>query len=258
MAVYKYLNLSLVGNESSSIDAKSYSVTVEKSLSNQEVETVFTEVTSIFGTAESIRFGRRNSPKTKPYLKNNTFSRAKIRIALNLFKVGHVYIEEIKYPSREIKHDPVDDSTVQKMLLRALGNIRKLQANEYKGLQFEISGFCQLLNIDEQQFNYNVSILQEDLLIESKLGVDTGNIFITNRGHEELSPRTSSNMNSKQFEGLSIRTDNFVDISRIEELLSINSNKFDLSRLIQLCKELNVAHKNNCFMTIKSMKCTIF
>ena len=69
MPVYDYLNFSLVGNESSSIDAQSYSVAVEKSLSNQEVETIFTEVTSIFGTAESIKIWEKKIAKNKTLFK---------------------------------------------------------------------------------------------------------------------------------------------------------------------------------------------
>lgn len=257
MAVHEYLNCALIGNESSSIDANSYSVIVEKSLSSQEVKTVFTEVTSIFGTAESIKFGKRRSEKTKPYLKNQTFSRAKARIALNLFKEGEVYVEEIKHPPREKQYDPVDDDSIQRMLLKALGNIRKLQPKNYKGVHFEISGFCQLLHIDEQKFYYNTSVLQEELMIQSNLGVETGNIFITNKGLKELSQESGLNIVSERFEGLRVRTDNFVDPSRLQELMSIKCDKFDLARLIQLCQEVNVAHKNNCFMSIAMILRTI-
>jgi hypothetical protein len=46
------------------------------------------------------------------------------------------------------------------------------------------------------------------------------------------------------------QTDNYVDVVRIEELQSINNTNFDLTRLIRLCEELNIAHKNRCYMAI--------
>jgi hypothetical protein len=44
--------------------------------------------------------------------------------------------------------------------------------------------------------------------------------------------------------------DNYVDKKRIEELKNIVNKDFDLTRLIKLCEEINVAHQNDCFMSI--------
>lgn len=42
----------------------------------------------------------------------------------------------------------------------------------------------------------------------------------------------------------------FVDTQRIEELKNIKNKDYDLLRLIRLCEEVNVAFKNDCFMSI--------
>lgn len=43
---------------------------------------------------------------------------------------------------------------------------------------------------------------------------------------------------------------NFVDTQRIEELKIIKNKDYDLARLIRLCEEINVAHNNDCYMSI--------
>lgn len=42
----------------------------------------------------------------------------------------------------------------------------------------------------------------------------------------------------------------YVDLSRLTELQTLKSDQFDLTRLIRLCEELNVAHANECVMSI--------
>lgn len=42
----------------------------------------------------------------------------------------------------------------------------------------------------------------------------------------------------------------YIDSGRLAELKSLTPSKFDLSRLIRLCEELNMAHSNNCLMSI--------
>jgi hypothetical protein len=47
-----------------------------------------------------------------------------------------------------------------------------------------------------------------------------------------------------------VRQDCYVDNKRIEELKNIKNSNFDLSKLIRFCEELNIAHKNQCYMSI--------
>ena len=42
----------------------------------------------------------------------------------------------------------------------------------------------------------------------------------------------------------------YVNVKRLIQLKSIKSSGYDLRKLIQLCEEINVAHQNNCHMTI--------
>ena len=42
----------------------------------------------------------------------------------------------------------------------------------------------------------------------------------------------------------------FVNKSRIEEIQKLSLTSFDLCRLLQLCKELNIAHKNQSYLSI--------
>jgi hypothetical protein len=42
----------------------------------------------------------------------------------------------------------------------------------------------------------------------------------------------------------------YVDLGQVAELKSIASSKFDLSRLVRMCEELNIAHTNECQMSI--------
>ena len=47
-----------------------------------------------------------------------------------------------------------------------------------------------------------------------------------------------------------LKADNYIDSERIAKLKSINNDRFDLLKLIQLCEEMNVAYKNNCFLSV--------
>ena len=49
----------------------------------------------------------------------------------------------------------------------------------------------------------------------------------------------------------------YVDSTRIEELESIVNPNYDFARLVMLCKEMNFAHKNDCFMSIAMLMRTI-
>jgi len=51
--------------------------------------------------------------------------------------------------------------------------------------------------------------------------------------------------------------EHYVDPTRIRELETISSRKFDTSKLVKLCKELNIANKNSCYMTIAILTRTI-
>ncbi len=44
--------------------------------------------------------------------------------------------------------------------------------------------------------------------------------------------------------------ENYINLKRLIQLKSIKSSEYDLKRLIQLCEEINIAHQNNCYMTI--------
>lgn len=54
-----------------------------------------------------------------------------------------------------------------------------------------------------------------------------------------------------------LRNDYFIDINRIKELESITNQNFDLSRLIELCREINIAYQNECFMAIAMITRTV-
>jgi hypothetical protein len=53
------------------------------------------------------------------------------------------------------------------------------------------------------------------------------------------------------------KRDEYVDMARIKELQDISNPKFDLSRLIKLCQELNIAHENECSLSISMILRTI-
>jgi hypothetical protein len=42
----------------------------------------------------------------------------------------------------------------------------------------------------------------------------------------------------------------YVDLSRIRELETTSKSQWDVTRLVQLCRELNLAHQNGCHMTV--------
>jgi hypothetical protein len=44
--------------------------------------------------------------------------------------------------------------------------------------------------------------------------------------------------------------EHYVNLKRLIQLKSIKSSEYDLKKLIQLCEEINIAHQNNCYMTI--------
>jgi len=70
-------------------------------------------------------------------------------------------------------------------------------------------------------------------------------------------PKISAELNfytdSKSTNNTSIKVnerDDYADRNRIEELKNIVNQGFDLTRLIKLCEEINIAHRNDCFMSI--------
>lgn len=100
---------------------------------------------------------------------------------------------------------------------------------------FKLNRLFQMMPFGEYESKVNT--------IFSKLGSDKTREFINNDfGNLKMLSSTDS---------LSITSsENFVEPSRIKELLELQSSAYDLTKLIRITKELNIAFKNNCFLTI--------
>ena len=163
-------------------------VSVERE-SQKESGRLFTEVTSISGTAIAIKYGRSICDDL-PEIEELTFSKAKARLALGLYEPGKDYIQEIT--SKKLKPEVIDmnDEQVQYMILLGLYNLRKMNPQDFKYQQLDVKGLCQLLGIEESQYVFNAGLLLEEGLIEEgsfdQHTIATGGIFITIDGVRNL------------------------------------------------------------------------
>lgn len=180
-----YQGFNLYGDwEHDSRDGRTFWVSVELR-SQKESGRLFTEVTSISGTAIAAKYGR-SLRDDLPEIEVLTFSKAKARLALGLYEYGKDYIQEITSNKLNPEIIAMNDEQVQYMILLSLYNLRKINPQKFKHQQLDVEGFCQLLGIDRKQYLLNAGLLLEDGLIEGgkfdQRTIDTGGMFITSNG----------------------------------------------------------------------------
>ncbi len=178
-----YLGYILKGNpdtDKKNNDTK-YSVNVMPDETKNNNDFIFIEETVITGNTE---------PGLINELAEITFSKAKARIMLNFFDKGKEYDQTITTETIGLQIKPMGDDMIYKWILKGLINIRKRFPLNYKEQYINHKGLCSILGIDENQYLFNASILQEDGFIETQntdeYNLRNGGIYITSYGVNEL------------------------------------------------------------------------
>ena len=199
-----YLGSKLHGNEiPTSRDGREYRVVVESETATSEENRQFTEATFITRTAIATSLlSRPDDNKALEYLEMKTFSKARARLALQLYKPGDEYVQEIYSQTQQSEVKDVSNQYIQRSILGGLKNIRKSDPFGYKNIHIDVDGFCYLLSIEADSFFYNVSLLVEDNLIEVpgvyETCVNNGSFYITNKGIGLLEKELGQATNTSQ------------------------------------------------------------
>ena len=179
-----YLNVTLEGKVRSpqGVDGIEYYVTVYPENSLPGTKFLFCESIFISGTVLGPKFETMEySEKAVDEMKKYTFSKARARLALELYESG----EEYKSNTIEPEITQVDDEAVQKWILKALFNIRKMKPQTYKSVNLDVDGFCYLLKISKDQYCYNADFLLKEQLIKygmyEEQDINNGGINITSK-----------------------------------------------------------------------------
>lgn len=187
----KYQGAILMGNaETSSRDGKGYWVVVEPEGAQLESERLFSEYTFITATAMRMKYGNKEKELILKELEGYTFSKAKARLALGMYEPQREYKQEINTATLKEEVKPINDTLIQRYLLKGLLNIRKQNPTNYQYEELDVEGLCSILAIPKKQYLYNVTILLEDGLIEECEidGIDytNGGVFIRSSGVKYL------------------------------------------------------------------------
>jgi hypothetical protein len=154
-------------------------------LNKEEDDYLFTETIEITGPAIIILFKDYNSPEARGYVRSCAIARAKARIESCDYEADGKYTQRItSHTLKEKKPEPREDF-IQLLILKTLHNIRKNNPSGYKSDYFEVSGFCDLYQINTDQLIYFISLLEEKNYVGS-LDADSGKVFITTEGIEFL------------------------------------------------------------------------
>ncbi len=171
-------------------------------------------------------------------------SRNMVNSSVAVNEISMIYAEELKLRSfaaweaiqyffnkRSITFDKTDAKEIEELL-------KQLVISEEKILSREVqSRFAQNLRPLELRNSILVAIASSKNTIFPKISAELN--FFTNSG----SNKNSSSITTKE-------KDDYVDKTRIEELRNIVNQNYDFTRLIKLCEEINIAHQNDCFMSI--------
>lgn len=171
-------------------DFEGFWLIVQPATAKTEKDILFKEVTLITGFAISIKYKNMSIDTVIDDMREITISKAKARIALNLYDKGKEYIQQITSQEEKIEENDIDDEIIQRWILLGLKNIRKNEPINFKNEKFDVKGFCQILAITKKQYLYNASILLEDDYIRKheyqQSSISKGEIYITRLGIKNI------------------------------------------------------------------------
>lgn len=96
-------------------------------------------------------------------------------------------------------------------------------------------------SIANSLLRYRLTCINEEIYLEQV--ADVSNLLRSaarqvGRQHRSEAPTTASTKSA------------YVDASRIDALVSVKGKPWDTTRLVQMCRELNVAHENECHISV--------
>ncbi|MDO6389094.1 leucine-rich repeat domain-containing protein [Pontibacter sp. BT731] len=148
---------------------------------------LFKELTSITRPA-IINSGKHHNFEAT--LANDTFAKAKTRLAFSFFEQGEEYIESITTTSIENSDSDLTDYEIQLRILEGLRNMRKSFPQIYQYHRFSTLGIRKILGISERQYQYNIELLDEDAFIFSEntreCNIANGGFYISSIGVRHL------------------------------------------------------------------------
>lgn len=186
----KYLDFELNGfDEHSDKDGTGYYVKAIRIDEFNDIINNFVEYTFISGTASATKYAARYGSDISNKLAEITFSKAKARIALQLFDDGKSYEQKISTQNIKGKFEDIPDIYIQKWLLKALYNLKRLNPHSYKKQQLNVEGFCHIFSISNKQYLLSAGILEEKGFIDSIVSssIAEGILYITAEGIDYLS-----------------------------------------------------------------------
>ena len=155
---------------------------------------IFTEITRISRTAIRMIYNDKSREEVIKIVSKETFSKAKARYTLKLYDEGKDYIQDIDSNTIQDDTNQISDKEVRDFLLTALMNIRKNKPQSFREERIIVKGFCGLLGITDERYQYNASILLEDGYIEEgpgRMHIGDGGVYITSPGVSYLEEKKS-------------------------------------------------------------------
>lgn len=213
---YKNYQIFSTPSWNNEIDGFSFTATVYDSQSKSEKDFYFIEKSQISSIAIRIKYGEITDIAAKEII-DKTIAKVKTRIDFGLFDKGNEYFQCITSSNLEESFIPIDDESVQDYLLKGLLNIRKCNPKSYAYSEFDPVGFCEILKITSDNYEFNADLLIEDKYIDTNYenGISSGQIFITSRGVRLISERT--------------KHEEIKRVSSISETTNISTEKFDIA-----------------------------
>lgn len=169
-------------------------------------------------------------------------------------------------PVSEYEREKLHEKRIRRILLFKLYEVYRNSGNKYT--LFPLVSLSELLGIDKDEIFRHVSSLESEYYIEYEVRdggqcssdlTDYGIRLCEDRSElfDTYSVVRAEVVNDEEREENNEILDEYVSTQRIEQLRNITHNEFDLTRLIQLCKELNLAHKHRCYLSIAMILRTI-
>lgn len=208
---YKGYVLSCVKNWNYQFNGFVYIVSVHPM---RELDVVlFVEKTQITNTAIYMKYKEFITEKVEIEIINKTINRVKNRIEFGLFEINNEYFQDITSENVIGVNNSISESLIQEYLLKGLLYIRKESYKDFEFQFFNIDGFCEICNINRNEYYYNAKFLKELGFINSidHNGIEIGNLFITAKGIKYLKENVKTqetdmnipikqNINTEKFE----------------------------------------------------------
>lgn len=215
---YKGLDIYYNSNWNNEINGFSFTVRVYDSTAKNDSDFLFIEKSQISTVAIRMKYSALISDEAEKDITEKTIAKVKTRIDFGLYEKGNEYFQCITSENLEELYIPLEDELIQDYLLKGLYNIRKTNPQSYFIEKFNPLGFCEILKISFDSYNFNAGLLMEDKLIDTKLenGIENGQLFINSEGARMI----SSKMKKEEMKKVSSLSSSEIDNKKYDIAIS--------------------------------------